>query len=109
MKIALLGYGKMGMEVEAAAKIAGHTVAGVFDADRRATLDALRDSGAEVAVDFSQPNAVETNVRLCGKAGIPIVIGTTGWEEATEKVKRMVDETQIGCVVGSNFSVGVNL
>jgi 4-hydroxy-tetrahydrodipicolinate reductase len=109
MKIALMGYGKMGHEVEAAAIQAGHTVTGKFDISKHATLDALRETGAQVAIDFSQPNAVETNVRLAAKAAIPIVIGTTGWDGATEKVKRMVEEANIGCVVGSNFSVGVNL
>jgi 4-hydroxy-tetrahydrodipicolinate reductase len=109
MEIALLGYGKMGHEIELAAAQAGHSVVATFDADRRATLDSLRDSGATVAIDFSQPNAVETNVRLCGKAGIPVVIGTTGWDDALPKVRKMVDEAHIGCIIGSNFSVGVNL
>ena len=99
----------MGHEIEAAAIAAGHTVAAKFDISKHATLDALRESGANVAIDFSQPNAVETNVRLAAKAALPIVIGTTGWDAALEKVKRMVAEANIGCVVGSNFSVGVNL
>lgn len=109
MKIALLGYGKMGREVEAAAMGAGHTIAATFEVGRHATLDGLREAGADVAIDFSQASAVETNVRLCAKAGLPIVIGTTGWESAQPKVRRMIDEAGIGCVVGSNFSVGVNL
>src|SRR5437868_118875 len=109
MKIALMGYGKMGHEVEAAAIAAGHTVTGTFDIAKHATLDALRESGANVAIDFSQPNAVETNVRLAAKAALPIVIGTTGWDSALDKVKKMVAEANIGCVIGSNFSVGVNL
>ncbi len=109
MKIALLGYGKMGHEIESVALDAGHTIVGAFDINQRATLDALRESGAVVAIDFSQASAVETNVRLCGKAGIPIVIGTTGWDASQEKVRRMVSEAGIGCVAGSNFSIGVNL
>ncbi|SRR5579883_688898 len=109
MKIALLGYGKMGHEVEAAAAEAGHTIVAKFDIHHHATLDALRESGANVAIDFSQAGAVETNVRLAAKAAIPIVIGTTGWDSSVDKVRRMVDEARIGCVIGSNFSVGVNL
>src|SRR5438552_16360349 len=109
MKIALMGYGKMGHEVEAAAIAAGHTVTGKFDIAKHATLDALRESGANVPIDFSQPNAVETNVRLAAKAALPIVSGTTGWESGIEKVKRMVADAQIGCVAGTNFSIGVNL
>ena len=109
MNIALLGYGKMGREVEAAALAAGHRIVATFDIDRPATVDALRNSGASVAIDFSQPNAVEANVKLCVEAGLPIVIGTTGWDSALEKIRRIIDDAGIGCVIGSNFSVGVNL
>ena len=109
MNIALLGYGKMGREVEAAALAAGHQIVATFDIDRPATADILRHSRANVAIDFSQPNAVEANVKLCAEAGLPIVIGTTGWDNSLEKVRKMVDEAKIGCMIGSNFSVGVNL
>src|SRR5205823_6219616 len=109
MKIALLGYGRMGHEVEAAAGEAGHTIAATFDVNRHATLDALRESGANVAIDFSQAGAVETNVRLAAKAALPILIGTTGWDSAMPKVRNMVEEARIWCLVGANFSVGVNL
>lgn len=109
MKIALLGYGKMGHEVEAAAKVAGHSIAATFDVGHEATSGALRASGASVAIDFSQPTAVEGNVQLCAKAAINIVIGTTGWEASRESVRRTVEEAGIGCIVGSNFSIGVNL
>ena len=109
MKIALLGYGKMGREVEAAAVAAGHTIASTFDVGREATVEAFRASDASVAIDFSQPSAVEANVRLCAQAGMPIVIGTTGWEPAMANVRKMVEESGIGCVAGSNFSIGVNL
>jgi 4-hydroxy-tetrahydrodipicolinate reductase len=109
MNIALLGYGKMGREVEAAALAAGHHIVATFDIDRPATIDALRNSGANVVIDFSQPNSVEANVKLCAEAGVPIVIGTTGWDGALTKVRKMTDDAGIGCVIGSNFSVGVNL
>ena len=109
MNIILLGYGKMGREVEAAALASGHTIVATFDIDRPASVDALRKSAANVAIDFSQPNAVEANVKLCADAGVPIVIGTTGWDSALEKIRRIIDEAGIGCVIGSNFSVGVNL
>jgi 4-hydroxy-tetrahydrodipicolinate reductase len=109
VNIVLLGYGKMGREVEAAALAAGHRIVATFDIGRHATADILRTSGGNVAIDFSQPNAVEANVKLCAEAGLPIVIGTTGWDSALEKVRKIVDEAGIGCAIGSNFSVGVNL
>ena len=99
----------MGREIEAAALAAGHHIVATFDINRPATADALRKSGANVGIDFSQPTAVEGNVKLCAEAGVPIVIGTTGWDNALENVCRVVDEAGIGCVIGSNFSVGVNL
>lgn len=99
----------MGHEVEAAAVAAGHPIAATFDVGHEATAEALRASGATVVIDFSQPTAVEGNVRLCVQAGLNIVIGTTGWEASLENVRRMVEETGIGCIVGSNFSIGVNL
>src|ERR1051325_7302184 len=109
MNIALIGHGKMGKEVEADAVQRGHSIAVVFHSDKRISPDGLKESGAQVAIDFTQPSAVVTNVRVAAKAGIPIVIGTTGWDESLEKVKAIVDESGIGCVIGSNFSVGVNL
>jgi len=99
----------MGHEVEAAALAAGHSIAASFDVGHEATEEALQKSGANVAIDFSHPMAVETNVRLCANAGLNIVIGTTGWESSLKSVQRTVEENGIGCVVGSNFSIGVNL
>lgn len=97
----------MGHEVEAVALQAGHTTFGKFDIDRPATADALR--GADVAIDFSQPDAVAGNARIVAEARLPLVIGTTGWESAFAEVKQSVDRTGIGCIVASNFSIGVNL
>lgn len=109
MKIALLGIGKMGQEVEMASVKAGHFIVTKFGSERLISPDLLRESGAEVAIDFTQPSAVVTNVRVCAKAGVPLVIGTTGWEEHLEQVKRIANDAGIGVIMGSNFSVGVNL
>ncbi len=109
MKIALLGYGKMGHEVEAAALAAGHTIVRKFDIDPAATLDALVASGAECVIDFSAASTIERHVELCIEARVPIVIGTTGWDSATVNVRKRIEAAGIGCIVGSNFSIGVNL
>jgi 4-hydroxy-tetrahydrodipicolinate reductase len=109
MKIALFGYGKMGREVEAAAKELGHEIVAKFDIDNPATLDALQKSGANVAIDFSLASAVVSNVELAAKASLPIVIGTTGWDAKMDNVRSTIEKARIGCVIGSNFSVGVNL
>lgn len=109
MRIALIGYGKMGKEVERAAKAREHDIVGVFDSGKRLSMESVREVNADVAIDFTQPNAVLTNIRVCAKAGVPLVIGTTGWDESLEKAKKMIEEAGTGCIIGSNFSVGVNL
>ncbi len=106
MKIALLGYGKMGQMVEAAATRRGVEVACVID-PLVGTRGRFED--ADVCVDFSEPAAVVGNVEMVAAAGLAMVVGTTGWYDRIEEVRRVVDEKQIGFVYGSNFSVGVNL
>jgi 4-hydroxy-tetrahydrodipicolinate reductase len=106
MKIALLGYGKMGRMVEEAASRQNIEVACIVDpvAGSRGRLQ-----DCEVVIDFSEPAAVIDNIRMVSAAGLAMVVGTTGWYDRIEEVRRMVDEKQIGFVYGSNFSVGVNL
>ncbi|MFL6213280.1 MAG: 4-hydroxy-tetrahydrodipicolinate reductase [Blastocatellia bacterium] len=106
MKIALLGYGKMGQMVEAAATQRGVEVACVID-PLAGSRGRLQD--ADVCIDFSEPAAVVGNIEMVAAAGLAMVVGTTGWYDRMEEVRRVVDEKQIGFVYGSNFSVGVNL
>lgn len=112
MKIALAGYGKMGREVESIARSRGHEITGIYDEYSGYKLlspEALKKEPADVIIDFTQPDAVVTNVRVASKAGIPIVIGTTGWDKERAKIMKMVEEGGIACVSASNFSIGVNL
>ena len=104
MKIALHGYGKMGQTVERVAKEAGHEVVCVFDVDRVEPL-----AGAEVLIDFSHATALERAVGIACENKIPLVIGTTGWNERVEDVKRRAADAKIGCVYASNFSPGANV
>src|SRR5205085_8003707 len=106
MKIALLGYGKMGRMVEEAAARHRLEVACVMDpvAGARGRLE-----DADVCVDFSEPAAVIDNVKMVAEAGLAMVVGTTGWYDRIEEVRRIVGERQTGLVYGSNFSIGVNL
>ena len=106
MKIALLGYGKMGRMVEEAASRQNVEVACVIDpvAGSRGRLE-----DCKVVIDFSEPAVVIDNIKMVAAAGLAMVVGTTGWYDRIEEVRRMVDEKQIGFVYGSNFSVGVNL
>jgi 4-hydroxy-tetrahydrodipicolinate reductase len=104
MKLALHGYGKMGQTVERVATEAGHEVVCIFDVDREEPL-----AGAEVMIDFSHASALDHAVAIASGHGLPIVIGTTGWNEKIDDVKRRIHDAKIGCVYASNFSPGANV
>ncbi|HWP42206.1 MAG TPA: dihydrodipicolinate reductase C-terminal domain-containing protein [Blastocatellia bacterium] len=106
MRIALLGYGKMGRMVEQAALRRGIEVACVIDplAGSRGQI-----TDADVCIDFSEPGAVLDNVKRVADHRLSMVVGTTGWYDRIDEVRRLVEESGIGLVYGSNFSIGVNL
>lgn len=109
MKIVLLGYGKMGQMIEKFAQKRGHEVVLIVDADNRdnITVEDLED--ADVAIDFSTPDAALSNISLCFEANLPIVVGTTGWYEHLSEVKETCIEADQTLLYGSNFSIGVNI
>lgn len=106
-RIALIGYGAMGKEIESLASAHGCEVVAIFDVDRPLTTSS--DASFDVAIDFSLPDAVVDNVRICAHLQRPIVIGTTGWYAKLPEVTSIVTSAGIGCVWGSNFSVGVQI
>lgn len=106
MKIALIGYGKMGRMIEQTALSKGLDVVCVIDING-VERGELRD--ADVCIEFSQPSAVLENIKLAASANKPIVVGTTGWYKHLDEVRRLVETGDIGFVYGSNFSIGVNL
>ncbi|HEX6179059.1 MAG TPA: dihydrodipicolinate reductase C-terminal domain-containing protein [Thermoanaerobaculia bacterium] len=105
MKIALHGYGKMGHAVERVAREAGHEVVAIFDVQQSA--DSMH--GADVMIDFSHANGVDHAVDLCCDHEIALVIGTTGWHERIDAVRRRIEEAGIAAVYASNFSPGANV
>ncbi len=112
MKIALIGYGAMGKLIETLAKNKNHEIAAVIDesdANLSATELAAKLKGADAAIDFSIAKAVKRNVEACLAAKIPIVEGTTGWNNEKENIKKSVEEKGGAFVFGANFSIGVNL
>jgi len=106
MKIALLGYGAMGKEIDRIALERGHEISGRFDIETPASNTTLN---GDVAIDFSSAGAVSYNTQLCAECGINLVIGTTGWNSERENIETIVTNTGIGIVYGSNFSVGMQL
>ena len=112
MKIAQIGGGSMGRIVAALARSKGHTMAIAIDS-ADGSLDAAKLSeklkGADVVIDFSVAGAVRRNVKACILARVPIVEGTTGWNEERGEIESVIKENDGAMVYGANFSVGVNL
>ena len=109
MKIVLLGYGKMGRLIEKYALKRGHEVVLVVDGKNRDTIQIEDIAMADVAIDFSTPDAALENISLCFEANLPIVVGTTGWYEHLQEVKEICLEADQAVLYGSNFSIGVNV
>ena len=107
MKIALLGYGKMGKTIEEIAKDRGHEIV-LKVSDDIESYD-LAESKADVAIDFSVPKAAYKNITTCFKNGIPVVSGTTGWLDDYEKARKICMEEDSAFIYASNFSLGVNV
>jgi|BEDMetMinimDraft_2_1075160.scaffolds.fasta_scaffold00073_20 dihydrodipicolinate reductase len=113
MKISLIGYGRMGREVKSVANEFNIKVVSIIDpSDSEATHrkideEALKD--ADVAIDFTRPDAVVNNVKLVAKNKVNMVVGTTGWYDKLNIVSEIVKENNIGLVYGSNFSIGANV
>ena len=105
MKIALLGYGKMGKVIEKIALQRGHEI--VLKKNAEDTFEGLQN--AEIAIDFSIPSAAISNISECINNRIPIVSGTTGWLENYNEMVALCNEKNAAFIYGSNFSLGVNL
>ena len=112
MKLAIIGYGAMGQLVAKLASEQGHQVVLTLDIDdaSRGVEDlakALR--GCDAAIDFSVADSVPKNAEACGRAGVPLVVGTTGWQSQLDNVQRIVTEHNSALIYGANFSVGVQV
>lgn len=105
MKIALLGYGKMGRIIESIALERGHEI--VLKKSSNTTFENLEQ--ADVAIDFSVPNAAVNNIITCLENNIPVISGTTGWLEKYDEVTTYCKQQQGAFLYGSNFSLGVNI
>jgi 4-hydroxy-tetrahydrodipicolinate reductase len=109
MNIALLGYGKMGKIIEKIATDRKHNIVLKIDHDNQHELTAENLKKADAVIEFTTPASVLSNIQHCFDAGVPVVVGTTGWYEHLEQVKQDCAETAGTLLYASNFSVGVNI
>lgn len=109
MKFALLGYGKMGKEIEKLARENGHEIVLIIDQPEEWEKSFSELSRADVAIDFSTPDSVIANIHACFDAGIPVVVGTTGWHEQIDEIKAECLARGQSFFWAPNFSIGVNI
>ena len=109
MKIALLGYGKMGKEIEAIALQRHHTIVLKVDETNSASITKADLQQADVAIEFSTPHTVISNIKKCLDAQLPIVIGTTGWYDLFKDIENECQQKNGTIFHSTNFSLGVNI
>lgn len=109
MKIALIGYGKMGHMIEAIARNRGHEIVSIIDIDNTADFDSDAFRSAEVAIEFTAPTVAEGNVRRCFEQGVKVVSGSTGWlkGDVLQDMQQLCADGKNTLLWSSNFSVGV--
>ena len=109
MKIALIGYGKMGHIIERIALERGHEIVSKIDVDNQEEFNSEAFASADVAIEFTIPTKAIENYRKAWAAGVPVVSGTTGWNAILPELKKEIAENGYTLFWASNFSLGVNL
>lgn len=109
MKAAIIGYGKMGREIEKILVARGHEVALIIDIDNASELNAERLASIDVAIEFTTPATAYANIRTCLECGTAVVSGTTGWTDRLGELQELCREKGGAMFYASNYSLGVNL
>lgn len=109
MKIALIGYGKMGKEIEKIALDRGHEIVLIIDINNPGDLTSENLKKADVVIEFTVPASALNNYKLCFEAGVPVVSGTTGWLDKREEVHQLCRAANATFFHTTNFSLGVNI
>lgn len=107
MKIGLIGYGKMGREIETIALERGHEISGRWNSSNPLTPDTL--AGTDVAIEFSRPDTVVTHILHCLEVGVPVVVGTTGWYDQFGEIHSICENRKGTVFSATNYSLGVNI
>lgn len=109
MRIALIGYGKMGKIIEEIALQRGHEIILKIDRDNREEFNRENISHVDAAIEFTSPESAYDNVRQCIDFGVPVVSGSTGWNDRLNEMKQYAVEKNAAFLHASNFSIGVNI
>lgn len=109
MKIALIGYGKMGKTIERIAIERGHQIVSIIDINNSGAFNSSEFKSADVAIEFTAPAVALDNYKKAFAAGVPVVSGTTGWTEALPELKKEIEKNGYTLFWSSNFSLGVNI
>ena len=109
MNIAIIGYGKMGHEIEKICRERGHNIVCTIDAGEESKFDSQEFKNADVAIEFSSPQSALSNYKRAFAANVPVVSGTTGWLDNIDEVKQACQEEGQTFFYASNFSLGVNI
>lgn len=110
MKLALIGYGKMGRAIEKAALARGHSISAIISPSSQ--WNKISDKSlaeADLCIDFSHPDCILDNIQQTALLGKNLIVGTTGWYSELDQVKQIVDKQEIGLLYAPNFSIGVQL
>lgn len=109
MKIALIGYGKMGKTIHRIAQQRGHEIVAIIDVDNRHDFDSETFSNADVAIEFTSPASAVDNYKMAFSKGVKVVSGSTGWTDRMSEIKELCNTHGATFFWSSNFSLGVNL
>ena len=109
MNIAIIGYGKMGREIEKICRERGHNIVCTIDVNEEAKFESDEFKSADVAIEFSSPKSALNNYKQAFAANIPVVSGTTGWLDDIKVVRKACEEDGQTFFYASNFSLGVNI
>ncbi len=109
MRIALLGYGKMGKVIEQIALQRGHEISAKIDISNRTDLLSISPENTDVVIEFSSPESAYGNLKFCMEFGLPTVSGTTGWLQHKSEIEKLCIENKGAFFYASNYSIGVNL
>ena len=109
MRIALIGYGKMGKSIEAIGKSRGHEISFTIDQNNQDEINSISPDNTDIAIEFSQPDSAYNNIITLLTNGVKTVAGTTGWLDKYDEVVKLCNDKNGTFLYASNFSIGVNL